>query len=405
MAHIEELENGKFKVVWEVGTGYQRKRKTKTFDNQKEAEVFKARKVIAKSEGSLLEPTKVTLAEYFERWLKNTKKPKVATTTYDGYENRYNAYIKPRLGDILLQKLKFYHIEDFLADLREDGAIRKEGGLSENTLKKIYVLLNQCLDKAVRQHLINENPCNSVEPPVPEEKEVVSMDKKDLKKLLDVAKNESYFLYSYILFAVLTGMRKSEMLGLEWEDVNLKRGFVSVKKRVVAKKNEGAIHEDGVKNNSSKRIVKLNERLIEVLNKLKEKQEEFKSKLGNKYKKELKKDFVFCRPDGDKYYPTTVNHKVKKLYRKANLSDDYNVHTLRHTFATLSLGINTHPKIVADILGHSTISTTLDLYSHVDLEMQENAVESLSDVLEMKPKISSALFRHLTDTFNSKTKK
>ncbi|MFW6047603.1 MAG: tyrosine-type recombinase/integrase [Candidatus Woesearchaeota archaeon] len=381
MTHIQKKDNGKYKAVFEAGAGNKRKRRAKTFDKKKEAEKWLGKMITDRSDGNLVDPAKTTVSDYFERFLENNKKHNVATTTYDNYYNRYNTYIKPRLGPYLIQNIETFHIEQFFAELRNSGRIRGEGGLSESTLKKIYVLMNQCFRRANQINLIKNNPMRAIESPQPEGREVKAMSQKEVNQLLDTAKNKDIFMYYFISFAVMTGMRKSEILGLEWSDIDLNDGLCYIRKRLIAKQGEGTKHENRVKNTSSRRTIKLSNDLVSLLKKHKKRQTELRLQLGKEY--DNSKNFVFCRPDGKNYYPTTINDKLKDLYSQAGLSSDYNTHTLRHTFATLALKRGINDKVVSEMLGHASVSTTKDIYSHVDTSLQAEAVEKINQGINL----------------------
>jgi len=379
MAHIKKLNTGKFKAIIETGKTGQRKRRTKTFDEKRKAESWIATLITEQNQGIYVNPTEMTLSEWMYRYLFKHKKPNLATTTYDTYMSRFEAYIKEDIGQLPLQRITSFHIEDFLARLRENGSIRNKGGLSENTLKKIYVLLNQTLKKADQLNLIKINPCNSIDSPQPKKKEAVAMSEDELNKLLETVKENDKFIYVFIKFAVNTGMRKSEILGLEWPDLDLKRGVVNIKKRLIVKHGEGIKHERGTKNESSKRQIKISSKIISLLKDHKKRQLEYQLQLGKEYYNN--KDFIFCRPDGKPYYPTTINNFVNKAYKKANLSDEYNTHTLRHTFATLALRHNVPIEIVKDMLGHSKVSTTDSIYNHNDTEVHKKANDIMDNII------------------------
>ena len=174
----------------------------------------------------------------------------------------------------------------------------------------------------------------------------------------------------------MTGMRKSEILGLEWSDIDLDNGIIHINKRLV-RVSGGVIHENQTKTESSRRKIKVSTNLIKLFKKLKVKQKEDKLFLGPEY--DDSKSFVFCRPDGKHYHPRTFNRRFNIALKRAGLPQKYTIHTLRHTFATINLRNGVPAKIVQEMLGHSTITTTLDLYTHVDLEMQNEAVKKMEE--------------------------
>jgi integrase len=386
MAHIEKIkdEKGKviaYKAVVETGAGRKRKRRTKTFKRSKDAEKWKSSMIVDQEEGTYIDPKKVTVKKFMLDWLENEKKPHIATTTYDGYYNRMYAYIFPRIGKFPVQQVEPFHISQFFAELRRNGRIRGKGGLSENTLKKIYVLLNAAFNKAVKFHLIKNNPVQALDSPQPEDYEAPPMKPKELGQLLKAAKDD-IFMFTYILFALFTGMRKSEMLGLEWSNLDLENKTIEVKMTLVASQHtkETTKHEKKTKNKTSKRLIKMADSLTNALEQLKEYQKKMKKELGDEYYK--KKKYVFCRPDGKNYYPTTITRKLKKLIIKAKLNEKYNVHTLRHSFTTIGSDKKINPKILQKMLGHSTILTTLKYYTHPELELQNEVLQTMEDVMK-----------------------
>ena len=381
MAHIKKLEKDKYKVFIEMGkdpaTGY-RKRQTKIFSRKKDAENWMSQKINAINEGSFINISDITVGDYFlNRWLENHKKPHIAITSYEGYKHTITKHLIPILGKIKLQDLRPDHLESYFNKKRKNGRLdSKKGGLSENSLKKHYVLINEGLKRAVKLKLIKYNPAQAIDSPQPEKYKAPVMKEEEFVKLLEILK-EDYFMYVFVKTALKTGMRRSELLGLEWNEVDLKKGFIKVRKTLL-KTQGGSIHQNHTKNESSRREIKMSNDLINILKTHKKKQNELKLLLGPEY--DNTKNFVFARPDGKNYNPRTISRKFEKAVKKANLPSKYTVHTLRHTFATINLKNGVPAKIVQDMLGHSKISTTLDIYSHTDLDMQKSAVEKLDEI-------------------------
>ena len=386
MAHIKKMydQDNKikgYKAFVEVGkdpsTG-KRKRQTKVFKRKKDAEIWKAKKLENINTGSFINPSDLTVSQYFlDRWLENHKKPYIALTTYEGYKFTITKHLIPTLGKIRLQDLRADHLENYFNQKRKNGRLdNKKGGLSENSLKKHYVLINEGLKRAVKLKLIKYNPAQAIDSPQPEKYKAPVMNEIDLLKILNVLK-EDYFMYVFVKTALKTGMRRSELLGLEWNDVDFKKGFIKVRKTLL-KVNGGSVHLNQTKNESSRREIKMSNDLINILKSFKKRQNELKLLLGPEY--DNTKNFVFSKPDGKNYNPRTISRKFEKAVKKANLPSKYTVHTLRHTFATINLKNKVPAKIVQDMLGHSKISTTLDIYSHTDLDMQKIAVEKLDEI-------------------------
>lgn len=382
MAHIKKIENGKYRACVEIGTGSKRRRRYKTFDKKRDAQVWIGNTVTEREDGTLVNPDDVTVAEFFLRFLKNYKKPYVATTTYNNYYLRYENRIKPDLGDLKMQEVEPYHIESYFNRLRRSGRLDGEpGGISENTLKKLYVILNQGFKKAVKLRLIKNNPLEPIDSPIPEKKEAACMKRDEFNRLLKTAKKHDYFMFVFVCTILYTGLRKSEALALEWSSINFEEGTLQVKKRLVNKRGVGTIIEEKTKTKSSRRIIKISNRLVSILKGHKRKQLEMRLQLGPEYHSE--NDFVFAKDDGTPFSTNWINKRLTRLLRKAKLATEYGIHTLRHTFATINLENKVSPKVVQIMLGHSTISTTLDIYSHVDIEMQKEAVAKLDDAINL----------------------
>jgi len=384
MAHIQKVykNDGTFKgyrAFVELNANPlsgKRNRKSKLFSKLKNAEKWMAEQITIAHEGSFINPSNITVGEYIlKRWLNKHKKPQIAATTYDRYKGTIKTHIIPSLGHLKLQDLRPDHIEFYFSSKRENGRIDKPGGLSENTLKKHYVLLNEAMNRAVKLKLIKYNPVQAVESPKFKKKKASAMSEIHYKKLLEVLEDDR-LMYTFVMTELMTGMRKSEILGLEWSDIDLEKGVIQVNKRLVRTSN-GVIHEKGTKTESSKRKIKISPKLINLLKRHKKKQQEFRLFFGPMY--DNSKSFVFCKPNGMHYHPRTYNRRFNIALKKAGLPSKYTIHTLRHTFATINLRNGIPAKIVQEMLGHSTISTTLDLYTHVDLEMQNEAVKKLEN--------------------------
>lgn len=393
LAHIQKIYYDEdetklkgYRVFVDLGkdTKGNRKRKSKLFRTKKEAENWMAEQVISKNTGQIINPTDITFKSFALRWINQIKKPHIAATTYESYKIIIEKHLILALKGIKLQDIKPFHLEQYFGMKRAEGRRdNKTGGLSENTLKKHYITLNQIFNKAKKSRIIKYNPISDIESPQPEDYEAPTMNTKEINDLLKVVKKDN-IMFIFIYTALMTGMRKSELLGLEWADVDLDKGIVEVKKRLVqvTEAERGVLHEEATKTSSSRRKIKISNKLCSLLNEHQKHQKEMRLKLGSEY--DDSKQFVFARPDGKHYHPRYFNRNFNRYLDKAELSQEYNIHTLRHTFATLNLENKINPKIVQSMLGHSTIATTLDIYSHVDIDLQQEAVNKLEDNINVK---------------------
>jgi len=373
VGHIVKTNRGDYKATIEIGhdKNNNRIRKIGRFKLKRDAIKWLAEMEKEKNDGLIIKSDKITFIDFARRWLINHKKPKIAASTYREYKRKITNEFAPFFDDLELQGITPLHIETYFNSLRK----RK---LSENTIKKHYVQLNNIFKRAIQLRLIKYNPITAIEPPKPEKKEAPVLSESEYTKLLQTIKNDFNF-FAFISTILFTGLRRSEILGLEWEDVDLDNGILFIRKRYVHAEN-GYIHEEKTKTESSRRKIKMPENLVIILKKYKKAQLENKLKYGQVYNDNI--DFVFRKPDGNLYHPKYYNDKFNDYLNLAGLSQKYTLHSLRHTFATINMKNNIKPKVVQEMLGHSTISTTLDIYSHVDIDMQEEAMKKINNLID-----------------------
>lgn len=235
-----------------------------------------------------------------------------------------------------------------------------DSGLSPRTVQIIHATLHKALKQAVRWQLIPRNVTEAVEPPKADKKEIKPLDEKQAKRLLKAARGNK--LEALYVLAVTTGMRKGELLGFQWKDVDLDSGTLGVNRTIFG----GVVSPP--KTAKSRRSIKLSKSALVALT-----------------NHERTDEWVFCTSVG-----TTIsvhnlhNRSWKPLLKAAGLPLTTRFHDLRHTCATLLLTKDVHPKIVQDLLGHSSISTTLDTYSHVLPNMQEKVVAAIENIFDQE---------------------
>lgn len=376
MAYIKKTKSGKWEAQVELGkdpaTG---KRKYKTFEKKKDANAWANRMEVEVDEGIAINPTDYTIKEYLSWWLEDIK-PSLSPTTYDGYDLICKTHIIPTIGAIKIINLKPMHIKTYINNKRvrgrKDG---KKGGLSERTLLHHFRVLNKALKDAVKLRLIRYNPGDAIEAPTPKKKEIKALTKKQLSNLLEASEG---WIHNFIFVAAYTGMRRGELLGLRWSDVEFENQMIRVSQTLVTKDGEGSVFKSP-KTKSSQRSIYITKKVIQVLKDHKSMQEKLKIHLGPDYENDL--NLVFCKEDGTRYYPTTVNKKFNKIRKQVSLLNEVSIHTLRHTHATLLLKAGEHPRKVQERLGHSSISETLDTYSHVTPNMQKETAKKFDNIM------------------------
>ncbi|WP_139905657.1 tyrosine-type recombinase/integrase [Clostridium thermarum] len=331
---------------------------------KKESEAKKAlrEKLVEIDSGKYIEDKKTTIEEYLKEWLE-THKTNISPSTHKRYSEFCNT-INKHLGKIEILKLTPMTIQKFYSTLMG------ETELSNSTILKIHRCLNLALKQAVAWRLINNNPCQFVKAPSPEEIEVNVWDEFTVKKFLHESRGEN--IYIQIALALGTGMRQGEICALKWENVDLKKGEIYVRSSV--KNINGELITKKPKTKSSVRRIPIPDDLKDLLVLHKKRQDRIKEN-NQKYKDE---GYVCAwEDDGRLYDPQYIAKKFPKILKKYDVPM-IRFHDLRHTHATLLLLHNVPAKVVSERLGHSSVNITLDIYSHVLPSMQKAAAEKLN---------------------------
>ncbi len=348
------LEGGKRKVFYA---------KTRTEVKEKLQE---AQEKLGK--GLLVLGPEQTLGEYLGEWLR-ARKQAIRPRSSERYEAIIRLHLVPTLGKVKLQKLTAQH-------LRRLYTQKSEQGLSSTTVAAIHCMLHKALDDAMREGSVVRNVCDMVSPPRKSHKEVSPLTLEQALQLLKAAHghtNEALFV-----LALTTGMRRGELLGLKWQDIDFRTGRLQVRRALSRMPTGQGYREMEPKTKSSRRNIVLLPLGIEALKQHHAKQQTIREKAGGAWEDH---DYVFCTPFGKHLTPGhDALVQLKKLLKKAGLPD-IRFHDLRHSTASLLLSIGVHPKIVQEILGHSEISTTMDIYSHALPTMQDGAMGRLGDLL------------------------
>jgi integrase len=233
-------------------------------------------------------------------------------------------------------------------------------------VKHHYVTLHTALAHAVKHGLFGRNPCDNVTPPRFHHPEMNVLDVEGIHRLLEAARSTEYYpLFYFLLF---TGCRRSEALALRWRDVDLLMGQVSIN-RSLHQLRDGSFVFRQPKTARSRRLISLPPSASLVLREHHEKQQALREGLEIELSED---DLVFCHHDGQPYLPDTITHYWIKLTRRLGL-EGIRLHDARHTHATLMLKDNVHPLVVQRRLGHASITTTIDTYSHLVPEIEQMA--------------------------------
>ncbi len=307
-----------------------------------------------------------TVGQFMQSWLKAVR-PSLRERTWVRYEQYVRLHIAPALGKLTLARLTPQHLQRLYAE-------RLEAGLSATTVHHLHAVLHKALDQAVKWNLVARNVADLVDPPRMPRHDISTLSPEQARLLLEAAVGDR--LHALYVLALTTGMREGEILGLRWRDVDVERGAVEV--RGSLQRLPSGLVIAAPKTNRSRRVG-LTDAATTALRQHRARQAEERLRLGGTWQNAL--DLVFVDAAGMPIDATKfLRNSFAPLLRKAGLPP-MRFHDLRHTAATLLLGKGVHPKIVAEMLGHSQIGITLDLYSHVTPTMQREATQAMEAIV------------------------
>ena len=323
---------------------------------------------------------KTIFTEWLKTWLETYAKPTIRLSTYGSYYTYIYKHIEPDFPKVALKDLKPEQLQKFLNDKLNGGRLdRGEGGLSENTVRKIKVMIGTALIQAINNCMINRNIAEMVKLPKIEQKEmrVLSIDEQNaLEEVALTSKDLSAF---GIYLSLNTGMRLGEILGLQWENIDLKKGIIHVRQTLNRLNafdglTKTIIELGPTKTQFSRRDIPLFQECKVYLADYKRKQDEHIASLEGTYND---MNFVFATPLGRYIEPKTFQDLFKRQIKTANIADA-NFHAMRHTFATRSLEAGMDILVLSKILGHAQASTTLNKYGHALPDHKQTSMDKLA---------------------------
>jgi len=303
---------------------------------------------------------------YLRRWLADAVTHSVRPKTYENYDLCVRRLL-PHIGRLRLRTLTPEHIQHALGKLLE-------GGLSPRTVRQVHMVLRRALKQAVLWRILSSNPSDAVRPPRAERKEIRALSEVEVRHLLRAASDTRH--YVIWVFLVTTGVRLGEALGLKWSDIDIAESRAHIRRSLQRQRGVGSVFVEP-KTAKSRRTVPMPEGTVGALLNHRCAQEADRQEAGKTW---VGHDLVFSSPVGrplDMSFLSLVFHRTLK---RAGLPH-YRIHDLRHTTATHLLTKHVHPKIVQDLLGHSTIAITLDTYSHVMPTLGKDASAHMSSLL------------------------
>ena len=376
--HIRRRGRGSWAVVVDEGrdeTGKRRQRWHTVRGTKRDAERELTRILNSLHEGMYVEPSRISVAEFLKRWLVDGASGSVSGKTLERYTEIVNSNVVPSLGGYQLAKLQPLHIQTFYSAMLATGRRDGRGGLSPQTVLHIHRVLHRALQQAVRWQLLVRNPAAAVQTPSAPRSTVQVLDATETATLLRRA--EGMRIHTPIVLAVSTGMRRGEIAALAWTEVDLDSRPASVRVIRSLEQTKGGLRFKVPKTAMGARTIPLPSFAATALRRHKSQQAAARLRLGGAYDDQR---LVCARPDGSPWPPEAITAAFRALVRHPG-SSPVSFHGLRHTHATQLLVEGVNPKVVSERLGHTSVKTTLDLYSHVTPGLQEDAVARLDRTL------------------------
>ena len=354
-------------------TGERRRKWITVRGTKRYAEAERARIVNEINQGRFVDASTLTLGDYLDQWYRDHAIPNLRPRTTEGYATIIRNHLKPKLGNIKLKDLTPQCIQQYYSrQLKSGRADGKAGGLSPQSIKHHREVLSKTLADAVKWGLVYRNAASAATPPRVPRSEMVVLDPEGISDVLETARNTPYFAAIHLF--VHTGLRRSELLGLRWQDVDLPQQRIAVRQVLIRLKGLGVVFEEPKTDKSRTPIVLTSESVL-VLRAHRERQE------AESDVPVTSESLVFCWPNGTPWKPDTLTHSFKRLARKAG-HPGATLQSLRHSHGSIMIKAGVHLKMVQDRLRHSRMTTTYDRYVHLLPGAEESAAEAFERELK-----------------------
>ena len=374
---IIQRSKGSWTIILNLGrdpaTGKRKQQWVTVRGTKKQAETRLAELLNQMDTGGFIKPTKETFGSFLQRYLDDYISTQIRATTLEAYQQR-GKHLIDGLGHIPVSELREEHIHKYYRE--------KSKTLSPGTLIKHHNLLRSALSQGVIWRTLTRNVAEAVKPPKVSRKEMRALTGPEVHRMLEACEDTAWHSIFHTL--TWTGLRRSELLGLRWKDVDLILASLRVVQSV-QRLNTGEFIVQEPKTASGRRTIALSPASCLVLREHRQKQEADATLLGKQLTED---DLVFSHPDGSPRDPSTLTLAFRRLTRRIGL-DGVRLHDLRHTMASLYLEQGVNPKTVAERLGHASVTITLDLYSHCLPGVQEAAAVQFDTAMEQAKSTSA----------------
>lgn len=354
------------------------KRKRKSFYGDSAADV-REKLLKARSDHSHGLPVAVerqTVAQFFADWLERSLKPRAKPRSFESFSTITRLHIAPALGKLELAKLQPQHVQRLLSE-------KTKQGLSAQTVTNIRTVLRSALAQAQKWGLIARNAAALVDAPRITRKQMAALDPETARKFLNVAKGSR--LEAIYITALTLGLRRGEVLGLRWSDIDLDSRTLRVNQsvqRLLTGADSGPKSElraTETKTDGSRRTIALPDSVVRALRLQRAKQAQQRLAAGSEW--ESSHNLIFTNQAGGPLEPKVLARDYKKLLKAADIPTSLRFHDLRHSAATLLLAQGVHPRAIMELLGHSSITVTMNTYAHVLPAMMREAADKMDSIL------------------------
>lgn len=381
---IEKRGKGSWRLVYSMGfdTNGKRIKKTKTVKapNKKEAEKLLAQFIVELEAGEYIAPEKMKFVYFVEEWKTKYAESHLSPNTVTMFLLHLKNRIIPYFGEMKLDQIKALHVLSFLKSLEAPGLRKdgKEGTLSSSTIEYNHRILKNIFNRAVEWQLIKSSPMENIKKPKRVQKETSVYDNNEAELLVACLAKEQLMWRVMIKIAITTGLRRGELLGLEWKHIDLDKGTIQVKQTIAYANQKYIIKEPKTKN--SIRTVTITESIIPEIKKYKSVWNKDRLQTGDLWEGGVYQ-FLFTSWNGKPLYPSSVGTWWRRFIKKHELKY-IRFHDLRHTSATLLINSGVHAKIISTRLGHADIRTTMNIYGHSLQEADKEAANHFENLFE-----------------------
>lgn len=328
----------------------------------------------------------IKFKDFAEQWFAEYAEIKLKPKTIEGYRWMSNR-IYDAIGHIRLDKITARDIQKFIISMTEekrcDGRNKRNGKLSAKTIKLHISMISTIFDYAIKMQLIQNNPCRSVTLPKPdgEKRDVYTLE--EVQQLFELFEQEDESNYRYVLFytlAIYTGFRKGELLGLEWKDIDFETNMITINRTSIYSRKKGGTYTETPKTETSFRTLKVPCEVISMLIRWHSLQDKQRIKVGSKWNET---DRIFTRWNGLTMDGSAPGYYFKRFCERTGMRYVCN-HSFRHFNASVLIANGIDVKTVQSCLGHSTATTTLQIYAHTFQAAQVRAMDTVASVINMK---------------------